>query len=340
MRLLTKYFGTLLWKATTFSLFSLAVILAAVPETVLAGDKPSASNLQQYLEQVGYAGIALSAREKNKMLVEGKIRDRSCLFLVDTGCSMTTLDTRAARDLKTLGELGVVVEDRLRGRITNPSVVLVDKLSLGRAQFMNQPADVQALEMDYISAGQEGILGLDFCARNFVLIDCRLHRLYVRGSKPTEQQARAIEESLRQSGFVSVPISEGSVAHVEVQINNKPVRLVVDTGAHYTLLDEPLVSRLGLSFATHEKVGSLIPEETSTLIIGIGKIGAHKTKVATLKTFEVGGRQWKNTAVGVCDMKAWGDSALRADGFMGMDILAGHGALIDLASWRLWFAPK
>jgi hypothetical protein len=117
------------------SSIALAVIATAAP----AENEP-ASSIDEYLQRVGYLPVMLKRGEQDKHLAEGVLAGKKRLFLVDTGWGRTSLNENAARGLKTLGELDITLEDSFMGKLSDPSIVLMDKLSLDRAQFFNQPA--------------------------------------------------------------------------------------------------------------------------------------------------------------------------------------------------------
>ncbi len=100
---------------------------------------------------LGYLPVTLTRGEYGQPLAECVLAGKKRLFLVDTGWGRTALNENAARGLKTLGELGVTLEDSFMGKLSDPSIVLMDKLSLGRAQFFNQPARVRNLRMDFMA---------------------------------------------------------------------------------------------------------------------------------------------------------------------------------------------
>jgi len=134
---------------------------------------------------------------------------------------------------------------------------------------------------------------------------------------------------------------------VEAKVNDQTLKLIVDTGSTFSLLDTALAKRLGLTAIKHEEasLGSLIKKEWSANVVGVGKIGAHKMWVTTLKTLEVGSLQWTNVHLGVADLKNWGlaepgSKSEEVQGVLGREMLMARGALIDYHSRTLWFRPQ
>ena len=134
---------------------------------------------------------------------------------------------------------------------------------------------------------------------------------------------------------------------VDAQINQKPVRLIADTGADWSCLDESLLQPLGLVIVKQSapELGTLIPDDLSGAAVGVGKIGMHKLRVTTLENLQMGERTWKKIHFGVANLKAWKiedpeKPARGAGGLLGMDMFLNHGVLIDFASRKLWFGPE
>jgi predicted aspartyl protease len=326
----------------------LIALLATAGLIALDGDSTAAADLDSYLKSAGYESVAFKPNERSQPLLECVLAGRKHVFLVDTGCGMTTLEPSGAVGLKTLGELGVVLEDSFLGKITNGSIALMDKLMIGRAQFLNQPALVEKLDMDFVRLGFDGILGLDFFFRNFCLIDCYQHKFYARGSRPTEEQSVAFQELLLRSGFTEVPLESEHFLAIEAKVKNLPVRLLVDTGASISTLDQSQAARLNLTPVKWEDPaeGSLIRNDVSGTLVGFGKIGTHKIWVTMLSKFEIGPSRWNNISYGVANLKDWKLSKLGApgdalQGILGADLLESRGgALIDFAGRKLWLRPR
>lgn len=309
-----------------------------------AAEKTKANQLEDYFARLGY-GVAVCKPEKpNKLLLEGVVGSKKRVFLVDTGWEITALDEGSARGLKTLSELGVTIE----GPIEYPGTesVLMEKLSIGASQFLNQPATVRKLELDFITKEQDGILGCDFLLRNFCLIDCGLRRVYFRSAPRSAEQSKAMEESLRVSGFVEVAMRGDFGYIINLETKNQEVPLLVDTGAVFSMLDESQVGRLSLTMEKRQaaETGTLIPDELSGRAVGVGTIGAHKFRVTTLSAMQIGPRAWKNAHFGVVNLKSWGVGVPgrlgdKIQGLLGADILMSAGALIDCEGGKIWFRP-
>jgi predicted aspartyl protease len=310
------------------------VLLAIFNFSVSAAEPRSTHSLDNYLKRIGYESIPLKYDHGNHLLLSGQIDGKNRDFLVDTGCSFTTVDSDIARKMKTLGSLGVQLEDSFLGTLTNSKTCLMT-VKLGNAVFTNQPAYSRALNFGGHSDA-DCMLGCDFFFRNFCLIDCTTHTLYVRAVAPPEQAQEALEGSLRQSGFRQIKLQRTShlVMTVTGGVNGRPVKWLLDTGGSYTAIDTKQMNRLGI-----EK------QLTRTQVSGIGKIGSTWLDRTKLKSFEIGGVSIKNLEICVADMSGWkigmpGHAFADVDGFLCPDILAYNRGLIDCHSLKLWLLPK
>jgi predicted aspartyl protease len=295
-----------------------------------AAEQRTAHSLENYLKRLGYESIPLKYDHGNHLLVSGDIDGKSRDILIDTGCSFTTVDTDIARKMKTLGSLGVQLEDSFLGTLTNAKTCLMT-VKLGNASFTNQPAHSRALNFGGHSPA-DCVLGCDFFFRNFCLIDCTGHKLYVRRAEPPKQAVEAMDESLRRSGYHKIKLEPTSslVMTVSGSVNGLPVKLLLDTGWVWTTIDARQMKRLGI-----EK------QFTREQINGIGKIGSAWLDRTKLKTFELGDTSFKNVDVGVADLSGWdignpARSSRDIDGILGPDLLAYNRGLIDCHNLKVW----
>lgn len=300
----------------------------------VAAEKQFRPTLETYLKRLGYEAVVLDLdRKGNKLMVKTLVNNRQRRFIVDTGCTVTALDRPVARGMKTLGESGLKLEDSLLGAVTNASFVIIEHLKLGRAEFLNQPAHV--ITNSSLRANQDGLLGADFLRRNFCLVDCLDRRLYVRGAAPDEKTQTALEESLRDSGFLAVELkfTRGLAMTLNARANGQPVRLLLDTGFTWSVLHDSQVKALGLA------------PKGSRLLLGnvLGK-PPERMRLARVDSLEIGGLTLSKVEFGVTDLRTWGiaggkSASLDVDGVLGMDHLFLNGALIDCHKKKLWLKP-
>jgi hypothetical protein len=156
-------------------------------------------------------------------------------------------------------------------------------------------------------------------------------------------------ETLHRSGFTNVALRGDYYLTVGALINGQPAELLVDSGASLSVLDESERKRLSLETLKEAQTGSYIPQEVGekqhAILIGSGKIGAHRMRAVKLKNLQIAGINWQNSYFALVDLGAWGladaEGKKRFSGALGPDSLGPQGALIDFSSRTLWFSlPK
>jgi hypothetical protein len=314
----------------------------ALPIYGLAAEQAHTNSLENYLKKLQYAPIAFRY-ERNCPLMEGKIGARKCVFAISTGENVTMLDSGAAKGLKTLKDLGVTLEDRFIDRLSNTSVVIMDKVLLGGVEFANQPAALRRVDADFVRLPFEGMLGLDFLYRNYCLLDCAAHRLYVRPEKPSADVSRALEETLLRSGFTNVTLRHDSFLALDARVNGQPIEMAVDIGSTLSLLDQSEAKRLELQGVKRQRTGSWIAKQTTFVTVNVGKEGSHKTYLMKLNSLEVAGVNWQTLYFGVMNLKDLPEDTNKGkppQGTLAPDILAPQDAVLDFATRKLWFAQQ
>ncbi len=97
-------FGFLALLPSSAARFLLAVgLVIALTARGVGADKQLRPSLENYLKRIGYEPVALNRNDDNKLMVRGQLGGKARIFMVDTGWSVTSVDTGAARKLKKLG---------------------------------------------------------------------------------------------------------------------------------------------------------------------------------------------------------------------------------------------
>ncbi|SRR5258706_9521455 len=311
----------------------LLVCLAGLPGALRspAAEARISGGIESYLKKQGYISIVLERDQGNLLYVRPVFKGRKIRFTLDTGASGTLIDKSIAADLKKIDGVQVKLDDKFLENVTDPALVLIENLQVGPIEFRNQPAFVATVAGDMFS-DQKGILGCDFCVRHNAIIDCARRRLFVKTTAPTAETRSTLAQTLRRSGYVEVPLelTAGFPLACVAKANDEPIKLVVDTGATWNLLDE----RWG-------RVRRLSLTDTNVRIAGIGDIGSHAMQVTRLQKFELGDLTLKDVYFGLTSLDAWGLSDRGkwmpdTNGLLGAETLAENGALIDYASMTLW----
>ncbi len=314
--------------------------------------------LEAFLKKLGYIAIPLERDRENHLIAKAQLSGKTRRLLIDTGCQITVLDSSVARQFKSLKELGGVLFDPnlTAVQVGDSSTVIIDELKFEVARFPNQPALANTHVRSALNV--DGVLGDDFFLRHFCLLDCTDMRLYARGGPLPAEARDALEQSLRQSGYHSArldpsraprpPSLENDTSLPDLSrtpasllficnasINGEPVRLLVDTGSVFSVLDEKAAARCRLPRGSkHDLQITGITEKSRNTRLYYSlpdSIQIDKTNfplhgiylgVANLSYWDVGAR---NTPVEL------------ADGFLGADLLAANEALIDFRACTLWF---
>lgn len=173
-----------------------------------------------------------------KLMVKG----HPYLFLVDTGALRTQVDSAAARTLR-LRHRGPATKESSLCRVSTQPVELAD-WKLGDTAL---PArTVGATRTAFSNVRYKGIpfggsLGSDVLSQlGQMTLDLAAKRITVGGRSPRGGRTVPLKIG-RADGEVAVVVAG--------TISDKPVGLLVDTGAGRTLLDPQAVKRLGLSAA-------------------------------------------------------------------------------------------
>ena len=137
------------------------------------------------------------------------------------------------------------------------------------------------------------------------------------------------------AGYESVPLAPSAVGHLHVQgrFNDRPVTVLIDTGASETVIDEGFARAEGLDLKRSTRSGGGA---------GTGRLPVHSVAGARLTVGDVEVAAGKLWVVDLGNVTA----ALARKGvappqvILGADVLSKRDAVIDYASGRLFFAPS
>ena len=198
-------------------------------------------------------------------------------------------------------------------------VVLVPERLLDEGEYFRY-AD-RAVDFD-------GVMGEDFLRRYRAVIDCSRQRLYLNLGHDREDN---LPGTLVPNGWTRIPMTE--VAHhfvVPCALNGSAFRLIVDTGAPFTMLDRTLLRAVKVYSRTLPLDGGLIgndsvPQELVQLhTLQVGDYTANDVQMTAMK-----------------DLSAAWTSKLEPEevpiiGLLGADTLGFNGAIIDLGGSALY----
>lgn len=286
--------------------------------------------LETFLRGAGYYSVRLQEGEFG-LLAKAKVNGKRAALAVDSGCPITTLSPPLGGKLPTLGTLNVRLKDSHLGELSHPNLHVISRLGLGEAIFLNQPAVV----MPGRRADAGGSLGSDFLLRQHCVLDTAGLRLFVRGTNPPPEVESALQLSLRQSGFMEVPVtfSNPLVCHVDAEVNGTPVRLGLKTGSPFTAFEQRLADRLGLD-----------GEPVKLAVRGVGDVRLDALKSARVDSLRLGGVEFGPVDILTIGLDTLGvrvEAKPEDDvqGLLGLPWMLQQRVILDYHGKRLWLYP-
>jgi clan AA aspartic protease (TIGR02281 family) len=145
------------------------------------------------------------------------------------------------------------------------------------------------------------------------------------------QRKFSLSDFLETHGYVAIEMQKNVVGHFELDahINGQPARLLIDTGASRTVIDQASAHDRSLKTTHSEQKGG-----------GIGTSG-HSVQLATLQSLEFDGWKIGKLRVAVMDLSHVSDSLIShggqtIDGVIGGDLMTDRSAIIDYATATIY----
>ncbi len=315
-------------------ILSLATLLLLIPtlapaRTVESG-RPRKAAARKTAE---FEALPLLRSRQNHLLVQASINGKIAWLGVDSGAPFTAIASHRRAHFR----LTDVPEDsdlpsRLQVNGSYNSVGIVRTLRLGSLNLLDEPVVVLNLggsrRARIVDEQQiDGILGADVLFPTQAVLDCRRRLLVLKMDPELPGHAPGID----YRGFKAVPmqVSEGSNLYVDATINDRPARLMVDTGAFATLLHRPFVKELRVPMRK---------TQFSSAAVNLKQRGVD---VARIRKLSVGSINMLNRQVGVIDLDGLvHDRLLDANppvaGLLGAEILDRHHGIIDFGTRTLY----
>lgn len=309
-------------------------LLAPVVLLCCAAKHPAPDN---QLELPGYNGLQLERGPQNHLVLRGQVNNRPATFIIDTAAAVTFL--RADR----AGKLGAVA--------SGGQLILAPGKSLARASV-----DLRAGTMDFgkVPIGladpteragtlpADGSIGLDLLRRYKAVINCHTRQVFFK----TSTSSANLETTTAARGFARVPIREDRNGYLMVacSLGGKSGRLMVDTGAFVTIMNETALGYRGVHGETSNlragnfdgKVQQLHVATIDSLRIGPVPVATRELAMMNL-TGEAVPR--KMMRMGFNYVQATEQRGIGGDiffGLLGNDLLDHLHAIIDLESMTLF----
>lgn len=307
------------------SLFALAAN-AGVPLTPL----------DSYLVSHGYGGAQFIQFQNTYRLpinVNGKAGD----LTIDTGSPVSVI-FRAT--LKKFGLGQEATEQSVHGAFGKGTekvgLTTIQALAMGNCRLMNVRAAVMSEPRSgglyRMYGSSDGLLGLREMLNYGAVLDISNHLLLVRPGGKVSGLSDGIRNILTKQGYTPVDLTiVGGHLHVSAEANGNPCRLVVDTGAFFTTLDE--------EFARQAHIGGY---NTGQYFYGFGT-KARPIRKSEFPELKIGDFAIKNASVTVThldfDLRG-GDGKSPAAGLLGAEYLGLHGAIFDFNDGTLYLRPR
>ena len=292
------------------------------------------------LTQMGYYSLPLES-DFSAPIILGTVNRNPVYLMVDTGFTFTTVDRSLAGHLEPLTGVNGGFHRSRFGALPGTNWSLIRRFTLNRAEYFNIPTQIRDLRQGHEKqiAFEQGVLGEDFLARNGAIILCGENQILFKARRIAPGDLFQFDERLRRVGFTGVELEAlpMDVWVVPVQIGGTNLKLLVDTGAVATLLDEHVSRNLGLQkrWGFSVKLTGVESRET-------------KAQRMTAKDFRVGSYLAAETPLLTGNIEAWnatnegmglsgqGVGRLPFNGMLGFDFLQKHSAVIDCERGKLW----
>ena len=292
--------------------------------------------LDQYVVAHGYGGAQFILHEnayRLPIIANGKAGD----LTIDTGAP-TTVVFKAALKKFALTEEGtdMAVHGAFGKGTEKLGLTSVHQLAMGNCTLLNVKAVVLS---DPNSGGlyrmyglSDGLFGLREMLMYGAVLDISNRLLMVHPGGQMKNISAGIRAILTKQGYTPIDLTiTGGHLHVSAVINGVSCRLVVDTGASLTVLDQ--------QFARKSRIGGY---ETGQYVRGLGT-KARPIRVSRFPEFKVGDFVIRNAAVTISELDPGllgGDGKAPAVGLLGAEYLGLHGAIFDFNSGTLYLRPQ
>jgi predicted aspartyl protease len=299
-----------------------AALLFLVPLSISGAPKSLSA-----MQLPGCKAVPVYYRPLNKMIVSARINGQPARLLVDTGSNQIILnaETAASFGIKPSPRgLRYIRYTQINGE--DLPVGYAQSITAGSMNFGSIPVTIRRSPYsDPANANVDGVLGLDLLLRHKAVINFRTKLLFFKVDQTRQTDLGAIAASEK---FTSVPIrrEENGALTVPCSVHGQPARLLLDTGAFVTALNESFVASLGIASAP-TTVSAHFPNGLAK------KMSAAKINDLQIGNFKVPPGKFGTTAL---PRFALQQGTSKIAGILGMDKLYICHAIIDLDGMRLF----
>ncbi|HKP45361.1 MAG TPA: retropepsin-like aspartic protease, partial [Pyrinomonadaceae bacterium] len=177
------------------------------------------------------------------------------------------------------------------------------------------------------SVNVSGFAGAGFLHTNSAVVDLHNMRLYLR--PPGTGRSVKLGPALTAIGLAEAPITgrEHGQFYVDVEINGARGKMIIDTGAGLTHVDN--------RFAAQMKTRGF---DTGIQIMDAAGVMSD-TELAKVRSFKIGGVPARASNLLLGHISYYGSSGGKVIGILGMDLLGQNWSIIDLGQQKLYFSP-
>jgi predicted aspartyl protease len=309
-------------------LFSAVAVFSSVARGAVA-----LNALDAYVVSHGYGGaqfIQYRNTYRLPIVANGKAGD----LTIDTGAPSSVIFKATLKKFGLSEEGTDIAVHGAFGKGTEKfGLTRIQKLTMGNCTLLNVRAavvsDPQSGGLYRMYGLSDGLFGLREMVKYGAVLDISNHLLLVHPGGKAKGVSEGIRSLLTKQGYTPVELTviEGHL-HVAAVVNGTPCRLVVDTGAFLTVLDE--------QFARKARLGGY---NTGQYAQGFGT-KARPIRVSQFPEFKVGDFMIRNASVTITELNPELLGKASAVGLLGAEYLGLHGAVFDLNSGTLYLRPK
>jgi predicted aspartyl protease len=271
---------------------------------------------------------------QNHLLVRASINGKPAWLGVDSGAPVTAIAANRREYFRLTGlPSASKLPSRLQINGAYNNVSIVRNLRLGSLNLVDEPVVVVNLGSSSRAARIveeqqiDGILGADILFPTKAVLDCKRQLLVLKIDPDLPGHAPGI--NYRGLKAVPMEVSEGFNLYVNATINDRPARLMVDTGAFATLLHRPFVRQMR------------IPTRQTPYSSAAVNLKQRGVDVARIRKLSVGSIDIVGREVGVIDLEGLIHTGLLKGtppvaGLLGAEILDRHHGIIDFGTRTLY----
>jgi predicted aspartyl protease len=322
-----------------------ALLVGSLTASALAAPRPAGNAAQSEARRYGssaalapaaikFQSLPLERSRQNHLLVRAFINGKPALLGVDTGAPVSAIAVNRVRHFG-LTPVGANSEIPRRLQINGAfnGVAIAQSLQLGALTLIDEP--MVAIDLGSSSKAAklmneqaiDGILGADVLFPTQAVLDCRAQTLTLK----IDPRVEGGVPGMNYTGFSRVPmhVSAGYNLYVDGSFNGRRAKLMVDTGAFATLLQQRFVRKMK------------VPLRESPFSSAGVNLKHRGVQLATISSFTVGSVNMKSKEVGVIDLEGLVRSPLLngstpVAGLLGSEILRRHNGIIDFGTRTLY----